>query len=400
MPLSARLAVVAPVRPGSQYRPPMAIQIVPHALEWKDAVEAFNARMRAGGSPYGFYVDPVPLWIPYEEGATVWREYYLAVEDGQHVRAGFGLKPQRWWVRGREETVTDWQGPFSEGAIDPRYGALALRILRDMMKRRPNIYSWGHGGEGEAIVQLIQKMGWQLHGTPLSVRVLRPKAFLQKNAFLRDTSEKRFAADLLAATGAGDVGAHALHLALRARRPRVLVSRTEVIPAWGSWADELWLRHRDAYAALAVRDAAAMNRLVPPDRRQPEWSELVRVRVKRVGGEDAGWAVIAVRQMSAHPRFGDACVGTLVDAFAAPRDAALVVDAATDHMRDLGADVVIANQAHPRWVEGLSAAGWLTMENKRFVALSPGLASTLAPWEETVTGLFLTNLDGHGPMGL
>jgi hypothetical protein len=35
-----------------------------------------------------------------------------------------------------------------------------------------------------------------------------------------------------------------------------------------------------------------------------------------------------------------------------------------------------------------------------FVAASPALHQALAPFEETCAGLPLTNMDGHGPMGL
>jgi solute carrier family 35 protein len=67
------------------------------------------------------------------------------------VRGGYALKPQEWWVRGRTHIVTDWQGPFSEGAVSNRYGALGLRMLRDMVSKRPLLYSWGHGGEDAAL---------------------------------------------------------------------------------------------------------------------------------------------------------------------------------------------------------------------------------------------------------
>ena len=91
----------------------MPIKLVPHSHEMMDAVEAFNQRMRAGGSQWGFYVDPNPDWIPKRDGAASWREYHLAVEDGEHVRGGYALKPQQWLIHGEIEWVTDWQGPFT-----------------------------------------------------------------------------------------------------------------------------------------------------------------------------------------------------------------------------------------------------------------------------------------------
>ena len=58
--------------------------------------------------------------------------------------------------------MTDWQGPFSEGAVSPRHGPVALRMLRDAVKRRPLLYSWGHGGHDESIVKLLKGLGWLL----------------------------------------------------------------------------------------------------------------------------------------------------------------------------------------------------------------------------------------------
>ena len=104
----------------------MAIQIVPHAPEWREAVLDFNRRLREGGSVWDFYADPEPEWIPPRPGQNVWREYYVAVEDGQVVRVAFALKPQDWLVNGQDQVVTDWQGPFSEGEIDHRIGGYEL----------------------------------------------------------------------------------------------------------------------------------------------------------------------------------------------------------------------------------------------------------------------------------
>ena len=73
-----------------------------------ETVHAFDLRMRAGGSPWGFFVEPQPDWIPRRPGQNVWREYYVAVDDGNAVRGAFALKPQDWRVRGQTSVVTDW----------------------------------------------------------------------------------------------------------------------------------------------------------------------------------------------------------------------------------------------------------------------------------------------------
>lgn len=379
----------------------MPIAIVPHHETWKDGVEAFNARMRDGGSKYGFYVDPVPGWIPRRgDGQPVWREYYLAIEDERDVRGGFALKPQEWWIRGEQRTVTDWQGPFSEGAVSNRYGALGMRLLREMLKKQPLLYSWGHGGEEQAIVQLLEKMKWRLHPTPFLFRIVRPFAFARKNAYLREDPRKRLALDVAAFTGAASIGARAISAALRIRSGKVFRARAEVVAEFGPWADAIWDRAKHDYAALAVRDARAMNTLLPPGERQYEWSEQIRLRVRDRAGADLGWAVVCVRTMEGHHRYGDLRVGTVVDSLAPVEHAGEVVHAAYAFLAGVGAELVIANQSDPRWIRAFRDNAFLEVEGRRIFCAAPPLVEALEPFDETAQRLFLTNMDGHGPMGL
>jgi hypothetical protein len=379
----------------------MAIAIVPHDVSYKPAVERFNARMREGGSTWGFYVDPDPTWIPRRhEGQPVWREYYLAVEDGAEVRGGFALKPQEFWVNGRTLTVTDWQGPFSEGAVNNRYGALGMRMLREMLKRQPCLYSWGHGGDEAQIVQLLERMQWKLHATPFLFRVVRPFHFARKNAYLREDPRKRLALDVLAWTGLASIGGRVAHAALRVRSRRRFTSSSEEVASFGPWADALWEAGRDDYAAIAVRDARAMNTLVPPGERQHEWSELTRLRVRSREGRDLGWALLALREMEGHHRYGSLRVGTVVDTFSAVADAGEVVHAAFEHLASRGAELVIANQSDPRWVRAFEDNAFVRLDNRRLLCAAPPLVAALEPWDETKKRLFLSNMDGHGPMGL
>jgi hypothetical protein len=379
----------------------MPIAIVPHGDDKKALVERFNRRMQEGGSPWGFYVAPEPPWIPPRKGQRVWRELYLAVERGDHGEAcvgGFALKPQAWLVHGRERTVTDWQGPVSLGAIDNRYATMGLRMLRDMLKRQPLLYSWGHGDDEAPMVRMLRKMGWLMHPTPFLLRVCRPARFLRRNGYLRRDRARALAQDLLAISGLGSVGIHALHearalLALGARRGVT----AEVVPRFSAWADALWARVKDDYAALAIRDAATMNALVPEEHVTEEWPAPSRLRIRRAG-RDVGWAVVLERALRGDPRFGDLRVGMIADTLAAPADAAAVVHAAFSHLRRRGVDLVVANQAHPRWIAGFEAAGFVALKGRRLFCASPQLEEALQPWERTREGLLLSNLDGHGPM--
>ncbi len=372
----------------------MSITIEPHAPKRSAAVAEFNDRMRKGGSRGGFYVDPEPTWLHRRSGARVWREYYVAVQDDEAVRGAYALKPQEWMIHGRTHLVSDWQGPFSEGAVDPRYGTLALRLLRDMVQKQPLLYSYGHGGNDQAVVQLLHRVGWLVHPVPFCLRILRPTRFLHRNRFLRRSRGRRLLLDLLAWSGLGAVGLHGLHLALRLRsrhRSRVVGI---VEPRFGAWADDLWGRCAKHYACLANRDQDMMNTLVP----EGGWPRATRLRVER-DGATIGWALVMAAQMHGDPRFGDLHVGLVVDSFGLPADAADVVNAAVQHLAGMDVDMIYANQSHPAWIEAFASTGFLILRDRRVFVAAPALQDLLAPWPATKQGLHLTNLDGHGPFG-
>jgi hypothetical protein len=372
----------------------MALRIVPHSAALSDAVHAFNLRMRAGGSSWGFYVEPEPDWIPKRPGQRVWREYYVALDEADMVRGAFALKPQDWRIRGETKVVTDWQGPFSEGAVDTKYAALGLRLIRDMLAKRPLLYSWGHGGNEQPMVQMLKKMGWLLHETPFLLRILRPARFLRLNSYLRTTPGRRALLDALAYSGVASVALPAMHALLRLRAPRRFRAVATEVPRFGEWADVLWERCKDRYAALGVRDAASMNALAP----EGNWPFVTRLKVER-DGRVLGWALVMATQMKGDARFGDLHAGSIVDCLADPDDAGEVVAAATAWLRPRGVDFVASNQAHPAWIRGFGEAGYLALPKRRLFAASPALRQALEPFEETARGLHLTNFDGHGPSG-
>jgi len=378
----------------------MATKIVPHAEEMKDRVEAFNAKMRDAGSKWGFYVDPVPMWIPkVSEDQLVHREYWLATKNGEEVIGGYGLKPQRWFIKGKPCTVTDWQGPISLGAIDPKYAALGLRMVRDMLKKHPLLYSWGHGGSDQPIVQMLTKMGWLMHDTPFLFRVCQPDNFLRKNAYLREDPKKAIAQDALAMTGLGRIGFKALHAALRLKSLKRFSAKVTKVATFGPWVDDLWERAKGRYDAVALRNAQMMNELLPVEQLHGDWPQPSRLRITR-DGKDIGFAAVIDKQLQGDSRFGDMRIGMIVDSFGLPEDAGEIVFAAFEFLRKEGVDMVMANQSHPGWVAGFEDAGFFKIDDRRIFCASPAFQEALEPFDQSRRGLFLSNLDGHGPMGL
>jgi hypothetical protein len=312
------------------------------------------------------------------------------VEDGKEVRGGYALKIQPCWLNGRLATICDYQGPVSEGSIDPRYGMLAIRLFRDMRRRQPLLYSWGHGGEDAVALQIIRKLDWWVHTTPFCLRVLRPARFLHRNAWLRTSAASRAGLDLLSASGVGWLGLRALHGGLGLRRHGRQRVTVEPIERFGAWADELFERCKRRYTLVAVRDAKNMNTLLPRD----GWPPGIPLRVARAG-ETLGFVVVMDTSMSGDARFGDLRVGSIVDCFGSPEDAPEVVGAGFDFLRERGVDLVVSNQP-PAWSGALALHGFVVLPRRRTLAASPELLQALQPVGSTASGIHLTNLDGHG----
>lgn len=373
----------------------MAIKVVPYEPHHVSAVGAFNLRMAEGETGWGWYESSVDGWLPDRENKSVWREHFLAIDEDGEVRGAYAHKPQHWHVRGETVLVSDWQGPVSEGLLSRRYATLGLRLIREMLKRYPVLYSWGHGGHEAAMLQMIVSLKWMIHETPFCLKVLRPFSFLRRNRYLRSSPRNRLALDLLAYSGAGWIGIKLLHFILGLRGAGHRDVEAEVVPRFDEWADQLWDRCKDQYHALGFRDAKTMNDLVPEDGR---WPHGIRLRITR-GGQDIGWAVVLDNQLEDDPRFGSLRVGCVADCLASPQDADAVIKAATKFLEARGVDMIGSNQAHPAWIRAFAGSGYLVLENRRCFAVSPALQDVLAPFDETSQGLHLTNMDGHGPSG-
>lgn len=375
----------------------MTIDIVPHEAKFTARVAAFNERMREGGSKWGFYTDPEPDWIPKIPEAKSWREYYLAVENGEIVRGGYALKPQEWFINGEIAWVTDWQGPFTEAAIDARYSPLMLKSMRRMLKEYPLLFSLGHGGTDEPIVELLRKMNWALWGVPFCFHVLKPYRFLRLNGYLRDSALKRISMDLAAFTGLGAISIRAIQSWARissGSTPKVTPAKAVEVARFEEWADELWLAHKDKYRCLAVRDMAMMNTLMP----EKGWPGGLRLKVERKG-KVIGWSVVHQKEMVADERFGNLKVALVTDCFSAPEEAKSVMAATYDYINSRDVDLAFANMCHPAWVEALKAVGFTILQDRRLFAISPKMEEKLRPTTEVKAGLHLTNMDGHGPHG-
>ena len=200
---------------------------------------------------------------------------------------------------------------------------------------------------------------------PFFFRVVRPSRFLRGLPRLRTSATRRLSLDILAMTGAGWVGSHLVQglAARRFRRPSGC--DVEIHRGFGDWADAAWEASRGRYTLVATRDRDTLETIYGGN----AFPGLVILRATR-DGRDIGWAAVLDTAMSGHRQFGNLRVGSIVDGFSTPDDAPAVVRAATRFLEQRKVDLIVSNQSHQAWVEGLKASGFLQGPSNFVLALS------------------------------
>ncbi|MGQ0671244.1 MAG: hypothetical protein ACT4PO_16550, partial [Actinomycetota bacterium] len=366
----------------------MAIQLEPYTEERIPTVSAFNGRLREAGIPFQFPEQHCSSRFPKRAGATVYEEYYLAME-GDVARGGYILKNQTFTVRGESRPGAFCRLPISEGIISKKYALVGVRLIQDAARRRPLLLATGMGGADAPVARLLKALGWGMHEVPFYFRVARPFRFLRGIVHLRRTRLRRAALDLLALTGLGWLGVRVIQAPLPARS----ATRCDLVERFDAWADEVWAACRDHYILIANRDSATLNALYPPENER-----FLRLRVLS-GERTVGWAVLLDTPMSENKYFGHLRVGSIADNLATPVDAPLVMRTATRFLHERGVDLVVTNQSHDAWCGALRRTGYLLGRPSNFLfGVSHDALKLLEPFEANKHLVHITRGDGDGPI--
>ncbi len=95
--------------------------------------------------------------------------------------------------------------------------------------------------------------------------------------------------------------------------------------------------------------------------------------------------------------FGNLTVATVLDCEAETRWAPAVAALAARELERLGADLVITNQLHARWIRVFHASGFLIGPSNYLFAASPSLAAAIG---EAAGRMHVTRGDGDGRVQL
>lgn len=373
-------------------RVPITIQ--PYTEEWIPAVRAFNQRLIEGGSDpqFIFPESHIPEWLPPSLSPRLHQLFYLAT-SGSDVHGGFILKPQEFAISGSVKTISHYRLPLSEGLVNKAWMTVGAQMLRSAQRMQPHLFALGMGSADRPLPRMLRGTGWSLAETPFFFRVLNASRFLLDIRPLQSNPVKRIAARIAASTGAGWLGLSLIQNRSRKRSDRMGLS-VELVRGFGEWADQLWQECRTGYDFIAVRDSGILNLLYPASD-----DRFLCLKIMRKG-KPIGWTVLLDTAMHDHRYFGNLRTGTLVDGLAALTDVAGVVECTAEFFRERGVDLIISNQSHAAWVQGLRDAGFLTGPSNYLLAVSKPLAAAVAPFEERFHQFHINRGDGDGPIHL
>jgi hypothetical protein len=367
----------------------LAIVIEPYRPEHEPAVQEFNRRLQqsSGDPDLVFSQRSVPRWLPPADDSPVWNEFFVAVE-GSSVRGAYGLKQEMFFVRGKgSHRVACYHHPLSEGIIDRRYASVGVLLARDALARQPLLYALGMGGADRPIARMLKVLGFCLIPIPFYFRVVRPYKFLLEMQALRQARWRALLMNIAAATGTGWLAIKSAQ-ALSMLRGRAGDFAAEEIPGFSDWAEDLWNQANGNVSMAAVRDAKTLRLLYRAD-----VTSIKRLRVNR-NNAAIGWAINGQRRKD--PKYGEMRVGSIVDCWAAPENAAEVVQAATQALEKEGVDLIVSNQSHHMWCRAFESGGFLKGPSTFVFAASKKLTELLQPLEENRTSLHITRADGDG----
>lgn len=367
----------------------MSIRIQPYTGEWTKAVAEFNQRIRPAKAPFQLPETPAPFQLSKRGvGKTYGEEVFLAVEE-DHVRGGYTFKHQEFSVGRSILEVGMCRLPISEGIVDKRYSMVGVMLIRDAVKKQPLLYNLGIGDLKVVVARMLLAMGWRvIRVVPFFFKVRNGFQFLRNIQYLKTTRLRQWLLDAAAYSGLGWAGATIAH-ALLTRNGRQAVT-VEQVGEFSAWADGIWQACQSRYSMVAVRDAEVLNVLYPPDN-----TRFIRLKVLD-GRRVVGWAVLLDTVMTNDQYFGNMRVGSIVDCLALPEDANTVMAAAARFLEDRGVDLLLSNQSHPAWCQGLKMAGFVEGPSNFFFVASKALAKLLSEIDPAGTAIHLNRRDGDG----
>jgi hypothetical protein len=246
------------------------------------------------------------------------------------------------------------------------------------------LYALGMGGLDRPLARMLKVMGWGLHLVPFYFHVLHPHRFLRQMEALRQSRARRWIMDMLAFSGIGWAAISAVQHAKSLGTYRIGQFEATPVDALPSWTESLWQNAKGEYRLASVRDHQTISRLYDAS------EHLTKLCVTQKG-KPIGWAIIGERRKN--PKSGSLRVGSIVDCWAHPGNAAPVILAATRALQRQGMDLIVSNQSHGAWCRALETCGFFPSSSNFVFAASKKYS---LPLQGNLSDWHLTRANGDG----
>jgi hypothetical protein len=379
--------VCAKIGRGPHVMPTVIREILPADAE---SIAQFNSRLEKAGVTFAFPVETSKL-MSKVSGVDAPHQSAYVLSDGSAIRGGYILKSELVFAGGQGIPVGNYQLPLSEGIVDRRYAMVGVQLIKDALGRQPRLYCLGMGSTARPLPRLLSKLGWTVSTVPFSFRIENARNFTREIRWLRKGAGMRFGLDLARNTGmlAGVLGLARMYRRIIGSSTPVGVSFDEVAD-FPEEIDEVFSNVRGDYGLMCDRRAAAMRKKLPTHD-----SRLLRI-VLRKSGSVAGWIVVSISQLSNHTQFGNMKLGCIVDGLAVPADVGLLIGEACRRLEQARCDLLVSNQTHPAWIEGLRRQGFLNGPSNFILAVSPEFEAC----RSAGSTMHFNRADGDGPINL
>jgi hypothetical protein len=368
----------------------MTLIVRPYLETDVESVRAFNRRLVSGGIDFQFPETHLSRDFPPREGRLITQEHFVAVDETGVVRGAYILKTETFWVADREQAVSNFQLPLSEGIVDKKWAMVGVRLLTDALKRNPLLYCLGMGGTSRPLPQMLARFGWDLIEVPFYFRVLRGRNFARE---LRAVGGAAASALRLAGrVGFASVGTEGWNLWSRMRAPSpsrrndveiVEEFSPENVPSEAAFLEGISCAAKRNSATLAERFPKADKRFL-------------RVVLRAADRRVEAWALLGLSQLKDHKQFGNMRLGSVIDVMAREGSEAALIQECLRILADRGADLVVSNQTHRRWQAALGSNFFVGGPSNFALARSPQLALL----GSDPGALHFTRGDGDGPINL
>src|SRR5262245_5968462 len=335
------------------------------------AIARINSRLTEGGRQDEIRLDPaLPGEAEFRPERFALSPQMLIAEDGQEVRAAMMLCHHNVYINGGKLDFCWTKMPLSEGIVNVKYSLAIIQLMKKALDYQPFLMGLGAGNPDSEGYRFFVKLKWRYQSIPFFFYPVKVGKVLRGLRYFKDNPMLHYGALFGAYSGAGAGLSQMLNLRRRFSTKKFgSLSHNEVsqVEGFDDWADRIFATSIDDYPVAIRSDATSLNIVYPPSDHR-----YIRLRVrKKVTKQDAGWIVVASKQMSNNHYFGDLNVGTLVDGFGRSEDISLLVSAGLDHLIGTGVDLIVANFSHTAWMEACRSAGMFSGPSNYQIFVSP-----------------------------